>query len=161
MNNVQSMLAIGGLIILSLTSLRFNKAILQTSTVDVENKISLTAISLADDLIEEIKVKSFDKATIEFPTTNTESLTSKENLGPDSGEVYPNYNDVDDYNNYVRNVNAPHTEGYKITCTVDYVEENNPNIISSSQTFYKKVTVTVTNTYMSFPIILSYIFTLK
>ncbi len=161
MNNIQSMLAIGGLSILSLTSLRFNKAILQTSTVDVENKISLTAISLADDLIEEIKVKSFDKATTEFPTTNVASLTESQNLGTDSGEVYPNYNDIDDYNNFIRNVNAPHAEGYVVTSVVQYVDENNPDNISSSQTFYKKVTVTVTNTYLSYPIVISYIFTLK
>ena len=98
--NIQSFLAIGGMFILSLTSLRFNKAILTTSTVDIENKISLTAISLANDLIEEIKVKSFDKSTTEFPTTNVLSLTSSANLGPDAGETYPNYNDIDDYNNF-------------------------------------------------------------
>lgn len=161
MNNIQSMLAIGGLSILSLTSLRFNNAILQTSTVDVENKISLTAISLADDLLEEIKVKSFDKSTTEFPTTNIESLTNSENLGPEAGEVYPNYDDIDDYNNFIRDVDAPHAEGYEVTCKVQYVNENDPNDVSSTQTFYKKVTVTVTNTYLSYPINLSFIFTLK
>lgn len=161
MNNIQSMLAIGGLSILSLTSLRFNSAILQTSTVDIENKISLTAISLADDLLEEIKVKSFDKSTTEFPTTNIESLTDPDNLGPETGEIYPNYNDIDDYNNFIRDIDAPHAEGYEVTCKVQYVNENDPNDINSTQTFYKKVTVTVTNTYLSYPINLSFIFTLK
>ena len=161
MNNIQSMLAIGGLSILSLTSLRFNSAILQTSTVDVENKISLTAISLADDLLEEIKVKSLDKSTTEFPTTNVESLTNPENLGPETGEVYPNYNDIDDYNNFIRDIDAPHAEGYEVTCKVQYVKENDPNDINSTPTFYKKVNVTVTNTYLSYPINLSFIFTLK
>lgn len=159
--NIQSFLAIGGMFILSLTSLRFNKAILTTSTVEIENKISLTAISLANDLIEEIKVKSFDKSTTEFPTTNVLSLTSSANLGPDAGETYPNYNDIDDYNNFVRNIDAPHTEGYSVMCVIQYVEENNPNNVSSSQTFYKKATVTVTNIYLSYPITLSFIFTLK
>ena len=59
MSNIQSMLAIGSLFLLSMVSLNFNSALLQSNTAEIENKVYLTAFSLADDLIEEIKQKSF------------------------------------------------------------------------------------------------------
>jgi hypothetical protein len=161
MNNVQSFLSIGGLVLLSLTSLRFNQAILETSTTDVENKVYLTAFSLADDMLEEIKCKSFDESTLQFPTTNTASLTPAANLGPETGETYSSFNDVDDFNGFTRAVDAPHAEGYDVSCKIEYVEENDPDVVSSTQTFYKKATITVTSPYMRQTVTLSFIFTLK
>ncbi len=159
MKNIQSFLTIGGLLLLSITSLRFNQAILETSTADIQNKVYLTAFSLADDMIEEIKVKSFDQNTIQFPTNNTASLT--QTLGPESGEIYPNYNDVDDFNGYAITIDEPHAEGYNVSCSVQYVDGDSPDIVSSTQTFYKKATVTVTSPYMNHAVTLSFIFTLK
>ena len=59
MNNIQSMLSIGSILLLSLASLNFNSSVLQSSTVDTENSVVLTAFSLADDMLEIIKQKSF------------------------------------------------------------------------------------------------------
>ncbi len=159
MQNIQSYLTIGGLLLFSLTSLRFNNAILDTSTADLHNKVYLTAFSLADDLIEEMKVKSFDQNTIDFPTNDPSTLTQY--LGHGGGEVYPNFNDVDDFNGYTRNVDEPHAEGYVVSCVVQYVKGSNPDVVSSTQTFFKKATVTVTSPYMDHAVALSYIFTLK
>lgn len=159
MASIQSLLTIGGLLIFSLTSLRFNSAILTTSTADLQNKVYLTAFSLADDMIEEIKVKAFDQNTVKFPINNPSGLSAT--LGPESGEVYPNYNDVDDFNGYTRSVDEPHAEGYVISCLVQYVEETDPDVVSSTQTFYKKATITVTSPYMQHAVALSFIFTLK
>ena len=159
MQNIQSYLTVGGLLLFSLTSLRFNNAILDTSTADMQNKVYLTAFSLADDLIEEIKVKSFDQNTIDFPTNNPSDLT--QNLGHGPSEVYPNFNDVDDFNGYTRYVDQPHAEGYVVSCVVQYVKANDPDAVSSSQTFFKKATVTVTSPYMDHAVVLSFIFTLK
>jgi hypothetical protein len=161
MNTGQSILSIGALMVLSIVSLSFNSAVLTNTTVEVENKVYLTAFSLADDLIEEIKQKAFDAATINFPTTNPSSLTSAYSLGHGSWEVYPAYNDIDDYNGYVMSVSAPHAEDYQVSCTVRYVDGDNPDSIVWTQTFYKKVTVVVTSPYMRNPVELSHIFTLK
>lgn len=161
MQNIQTYLTMGGLVLLSLTSLRFNSAILETSTTDIENKVYLTAFSLADDLIEEIKTKSFDETTKDFPVANTGSLTAVSLLGPEYGELYSNYDDIDDFNNYTNLIDAPHAEGYNISCTVHYVNKDDQDVISSEPTFYKKVTSTVASPYMRTPITLSFIFTLK
>ncbi len=155
------MLTVGAMLLLAIVSLNFNSTVLDTSTSDMQNKIYLTAFSISDNLIEEIKQKSFDEATIEFPTTNTASLTPPANLGPEAGETYPNYNDVDDYNGFADTITAPYFETYYVSCSVEYVDGDNPDVASTTQTFYKKVTVTVSSPYLKSPVSLSSIFTLK
>ncbi|MGE5436161.1 MAG: hypothetical protein ACM3O3_02955 [Syntrophothermus sp.] len=155
--NIQTILTLGALVILSLTSLRFNGAVMHKTTSEVENKVMLTAFSLADDLIEEIKVKAYDETTRPFPTNNPLTLTPVANLGKENSF----YDDVDDYNNYTKYVSAPHAENYTISCKVDYVSQTNPDQVSSIQTFCKRAIVTVSSPYMRNPIKLSSIFTLK
>lgn len=161
MSTNQSLFSLGALLLFSLISLRFNSTVLQNTTVEVENKVYLTAFSLADDLIEEIKQKAFDAATIKFPTTNPEDLTSAYSLGPGSWEEYPFYNDIDDFNGFSRTVSAPHAENYSVSCEVCYIDGDNPDQKVMTQTFYKRVRVTITSPYMRSPIVLSMIFTLK
>ena len=161
MSNSQSMLSLGALLLLSLISLRFNSSALENTTIETENKVYLTAFSLADDLIEEIKQKAFDAATVDFPTTNPSDLTPPSGLGHGSGEVYPNYNDIDDFNGFTKTISAPHAENYSVSSEVYYVSESDPNTKVMTQTFYKKVEVTVSSPYMRNPINLSFIFTLK
>jgi hypothetical protein len=159
--NTESFLSIGALLLFSLVCLNFNSTVLSNTTVEVENKVYLTAFSLADDLIEEVKQKAFDAATIDFPTTDPATLTAANNLGHGWWETYPDYNDIDDFNGFVQSVSAPHAEGYEITCVVQYVDGDDPDQVVSTQTFYKKVTVTVDSPYIRSPIQLSQIFTLK
>lgn len=166
MSNIQSFLSIGAISLVAVISLRFNEAVLQNSSIEVENKVYLTAFSLADDLIEEIKEKAFDATTVKFPTTDPLTLTAPGKMGIDQlgtglYEVYPNYDDIDDYNGYVRQISAPHAEDYEVSCMVWYVNSANQNLFSNVQTFYKRVEVTVTSPYMNYPVKLSFIFSLK
>lgn len=161
MSSTHSFLSLGALLLLSLVSLRFNSAILENSTIEIENKVYLTAFSLANNVIEEIKKKAFDVATLNFPTTDPSVLTSPYSLGPAYNEKYPNFNDIDDFNGFRRVVSAPHAENYQVACVVYYVSEYNPDYKVMKQTFYKRADVTVTSPYMRGPISLSFIFTLK
>ena len=161
MSNVQSLLSMGALLLLSLISLRFNSAVLENSKIETENKVYLTAFSLGNDLIEEIKKKAFDVATVDYPTTNPAALTSPYSLVPAYGAVYPYFNDIDDFNKYTRTVSAPHAENYFLRCDVYYVSETNPDYKVLKQTFYKRVDVTITSPYMSKAVVLSFVFTLK
>jgi hypothetical protein len=154
------MLAVGSLFLLSMVSLNFNSALLQSNTAEIENKVYLTAFSLADDLIEEIKQKSYDEKTLVFPTVNRGTLTETASLGPES-EVYPFFDDLDDYNNFSRDADAPHSESYHISAKVYYVSETNPDSKSTSQTFHKRVDVTVSSPYLNNNVILTFIFTHK
>lgn len=159
-NNVQSLLSIGALMIFSLVSLRFDTSVLQNVEVEVENKVYLTAFSLADDLIEEIKQKAFDNSTVVFKSITPSQLTSPNSLGKESGEIWPNFNDVDDYNNYSKPVSLPHAEKYTVTSKVSYVQEADPDQISSVQTYFKRIDVNVSSPYLKHDVKLSFIFTL-
>ncbi len=59
------------------------------------------------------------------------------------------YDDVDDYNNYVRVCRNPRLDNFYDSVKVEYVLESNPDNLSGSNTFYKRVTVTVWNQYMT------------
>lgn len=162
MSGIQSLLAIGAVLLFALVSLRFNSTVVQNISLEVENKVYLTAFSLADDMIEEIKQKAFDEITINGLVDNENKLSST--LGIDVGEIQDSvktFDDIDDYNGYKKDVGLPYLEEYHISCTVNYVDGNNPDIVKNSQTFYKKVEVTVNSKYMNFPVVLSFIFTMK
>ena len=162
MSSTQTLLTIGAMMILALVALRFNSALVTSQSADLSNKVYLTAFSLADNIIEEAKVKNFDETTIHFPTTNPSTLSPV--LGIDTTtEVYPNFNDVDDFNNFKDTITAPYFETYFIDCYVHYVSASNQDQISATQTFYKKLIVTVRSPYLTSPdsVTLSYIFTLK
>jgi hypothetical protein len=156
MNTGQSLLSIGALFLLALVSLRFNSSVLQNTTIETENKVYLTAFSLADDLIEEIKQKAFDERTIDFQAIAADQLTLP--LGFESGEVWPNFDDIDDYQNYSKPVSLPHVEDYTVTCQINYVNSAGQNL--SNQSYFKKVTIKVSSKYMSSPLYLKFIFSL-
>jgi hypothetical protein len=155
-------LSIGAIALLALISLRFNTTLLENRTTEIENKVYLTAFSLADDLIEEIKQKAFDEQTVEWRAITTYQLSSYDLFGPvDDGEYsVSDFDDIDDYNGYSKAVSLPHVENYSVTSTVDYVSANNQDVSSSSQTFFKRVVVNVTSPYMSHAVKLSFVFTL-
>ncbi|MCX8105275.1 MAG: hypothetical protein N3D80_05300 [Ignavibacterium album] len=161
MNNIQTLLSIGSIGLFSFVSLNFNSAVLQNLSVEVESKVYLTAFSLADDMIEEIKQKAFDEETITFRSINPDELTESLYLGPETGESnVTQYDDIDDYDDYVRPVSLPHAENYNVTCRVDYVSGSNPGQTSLVQTYFKRVRVTVTSPYLRNPVTLTQIFTL-
>jgi hypothetical protein len=155
MASIQSMLAIGALVIFSIVSLLFNSSVLQNSTIEIEDKVYLTAFSLADDLIEEMKEKAYDEKTVDFQAINPFQLSD---IGPDGSEAWPNFNDVDDYDGYNKLIDAPHAEGYTVQCHVKYC--NADGNLSVVKTFYKKVIITVSSDYLRDPFQMYFIFSL-
>lgn len=155
MSGINSMLSIGAILLLSLVSLRFNSSILENNTVEIENKVYLTAFSLADDLIEEIKEKAFDERTVDFQAIDLDQLTLP--LGRE-GEVWPLFDDMDDYDGYQKVVDLPHAEGYNITCRVSYVDSDGKELLT--QSYYKKVNIIVSSDYLRYPLFMSFIFSL-
>lgn len=159
--STQSFLSIGALTLFAITSLSFNKHVLNNSTNELENKVMLTAISLADALIEEIKVKGFDEVTLGIPTASAGNLTPANLLRAELGEVYPNFDDIDDFNGFIKTASTPHAENYTLSANIYYIEPDQPTVYKTTQTFYKRLVVSVSNQYLRNPVTLSFIFTLK
>lgn len=165
MTGTHSLLSIGAMALLALISLRFNATLLENRTVEIENKVYLTAFSLADDMIEQIKQKAFDEQTIVFRSINPAELTPTNNFAPEVRDAGENENpstwdDIDDFNGYSKSVSTPHVESYTVNSTVEYVSASNQDLVSTTQTFFKRIAVNVTSPYLSHPVRLSFIFTL-
>jgi len=90
------------------------------------------SLSYARNLLEEIKAKDFSDP--DDPDNNT--------LGANADDVYPNYNDVDDYNGY----NDTPAAGFSRRAAVDYVNLSASQWAgSASPTDFKRVNVTVSS----------------
>ena len=172
MNTGQSLFSIGALLMLSLLVLRVNNTILSSDVVMRDSKLGILGVSLGTSLIEEANKKAFDAVTAEDGITDVNLLTSPSGLGPGSGEFYPNFNDFDDYNEYVKldtiftminigNTTIIDTTRYvvfKDSCSVCYVEPDNIDGKIMAKTWHKKMTVFVSSPSMIDTIKISKVF---
>jgi len=148
MNSGHSMLAVAAMLLLSVTILGLNGKFLNTSNVLYNTKFGVLAVSLGTSIIEEANGKAFDLAGSEDAITDLSQLTAPGGLGPASGEVYPDFNDFDDFNGYTRTVSNMPSAVFNISCSVKYVSETNPSIVSSVRTWHKRMDVLVTSPSM-------------
>lgn len=142
MNTGQMMLAMGAMIFLSVMILNVNTNQLNTEDTMISSKLGLIAVSLATSYVEEANARAFDLATVNNFVTDLSALTAASNLGPATGEYYPNYNDFDDYNGLSR-TDVVDEVSFRIKCTVVYVNANSPDSKSSNKTWNKKLTVKI------------------
>jgi hypothetical protein len=138
-----------------------------------QNEYYVTALSLAQSVLDEAKTKAYDEYTVNrtYALTKTDSLTLPSKLGREWGEQLsvpdvdtittsspftpssPGYrsttqfDDVDDYNGYQRLVNTPRAEGYRIRVSVQYASPTCPDSAVSTKTWCKTMTVQITSPY--------------
>jgi hypothetical protein len=163
MHTGQTMLIIAAFAVLSTVTLAVNSTLIGTVSLGVEMEASLNALSIAQSMLDEVLSKDFDQNTTgnhRIYTYDGMSLSSQ--LGPDgiestvgidstkpSGYLSPRrFNDVDDYRGYRRMVLNSRLGWFTVVDSVVYVNELDPNITSTSQTWQKRIVVTVTNPYM-------------
>jgi hypothetical protein len=170
---VNMLLTIGGVLLLSTFVLYANGLLFDNTRISADNEYVITAIALAQSVIDESKMKAFDENVLAGPVTSAASLTLANLLGTDGGEStstpdtadangaasFAAFDDIDDYNGYVRIVHTPRAENYRIQTAVVYASATNPDSVKSIQTFCKKMTVTVTSPFFAQPVRLSYAFT--
>ena len=157
------MITLVALVLLSLVILRITNSFLVTDNIMLESKIKLQAVSIAASIIEEGIGLAFDDNSVDTDSTtlfisNLSDLKNANNLGPE-GEVYGNFDDIDDFNGLSFLSNDTSLVGnkfyglygdiYSINCKVDYVSGVNPNIHSASKTWHKRLRVYVTSKVMS------------
>ncbi len=145
MNGGQMMITIGALMLLSVVILKVNTGNLNTNEILVDNKVEILATSVANSVIEEAFTKNFDEYNVKNPAELLSNLTLVNKLGKDKDEVYPYFDDMDDYNGLDIIKNIPDADDYEVKCAVCYINPGNPNIPSHIRTWYKKITVKVTS----------------
>ena len=95
------LLTIAGIVILGTVIIIFRDTLLDSDKHETEAEYRIMAINLLDKFIDQVALKSFDEASVNGrPTDIPRSFTSPSNLGPEADEIYPKFDDVDDYHNF-------------------------------------------------------------
>ncbi len=170
MGTGQMLLIILALALLAMVSLNLNTLLVGKTSSMLEIEANVNAIALGQSMLDEIMAANYDAVTANgtkiYDSTN---FTSIAGLGPNATEsnnvplpdslplpapnTMPNidlvyksakyYNDVDDYHKYKRIAFTPTMATFYVLDSVQYVQENSPNTVSTAPTFYKRVTVTI------------------
>lgn len=141
MNASQIILLIAAFLIISVLILIVNTNRMQVIETQISKRATFTALSEAKNLMDEIRVKKFDENVGSNFTMLRESLTRAYQFGSDSNEIYPNFDDIDDYHNFTKGIQIPELQNFSLKVSVQYVSEQNPEILSSTNTYYKLVTI--------------------
>lgn len=165
MNTGQMMLSVGATMLLSFLVLRFNSIQLTSAQASYNSKFGIVATSLATSIMEEAKDNLFDEVVLDTTKQITSASELSTTLGPDAGEVYPDFDDFDDYNGLLhidslslRNPQTGMPTKFEIPAKVEYVSETSPDVKSSINTYHKKMTVSVISSAMIDTVKLSTIF---
>jgi len=171
MNLGQTMLSAGALVLLTILVINAHRLVVQSGDTAVAAEAAQIGIDLAQSLLDEIQTKKFDQFSDESGYQPTSEFTEPAALGPGAGESFSlpdtalyrsigKYNDVDDYNGYSRRASIGQFQGFLLSITVVYVEDDDPDTVVGYRTYTKRVQVTVKNaTYfkdMTFMAIVSY-----
>lgn len=140
---MQMLLTIGAVILMGLTVITVNATFSQHGMVLERTEVGVYATSLATSVIQEATGKAFDEATVDSVVATTGDFTHPGNLGPESGESYPAFDDFDDYNGMVRTVDMQGTDIFTIMTSVQYVQDSNPSSMSVNRTYHKRIDIAV------------------
>ncbi len=114
-------------------------------------------------MLDEIGRNEFDETTLVKRVFYADSLTSPTLLGPEPGEVAPDFDDIDDFNYYqgvnARQVVTPRMGIFSVIDSIYYIPDpattgydfNYPKPYDT-RTFYKKIVVEVTHPSMPNPL---------
>jgi hypothetical protein len=158
MNTGQMLLTIGAVILLGLTVITVNSTFSQHGMVLEKTEVGVYATSLATSLIQEATGRSFDENTVDTVANSATDFTQPASLGPETGEVYPAFDDFDDYDGLVRTVDVQGTDIFTVWATVTYVQDDHPNTTSGSRTYHKRIDIAVAGSSSSDTVRMSSIF---
>ncbi len=149
MASSEVLLTIGALILLSMFTLTLNSHMVQDRAVMFQSEQYLEAIGSAQRFIEQAEVLRFDEKK---DASAIASFTSSPNLGPDTGESYGTFDDIDDYDGFSIDDSLTNSILFTISISVYYVDPDNSYAPTSSNTYYKEMTVTIYSDAFSGPV---------
>jgi len=172
MNLGQTLLSAAALVLLTVMVINANRLIVQSGKDFMLAEATDVGTGLAESLIQEIETKKFDMSDDGSGTQSLYYFNDPGYMGPSTYEmsyvVLPDtswtgrfksirfcnacnqgYDDVDDYNGYIRIVDTDGVKGFQINVTVYYVKDAKPDVPSSMKTYFKRADIQVTNPYLS------------
>ncbi|MBK8944850.1 MAG: hypothetical protein IPM32_06195 [Ignavibacteriae bacterium] len=142
MNTGQMMIGIVALGLVTFTLLNFNRGSISTQDSITYNKSFILATTVAQSVLDEINSKAYDEEIVNgtkiFSANDFSDVLKKE-----TGETYPNFDDIDDYNNFSRSDSIPQMGVFNINVKVEYLTDDlQPTV---SKTYNKNITVRISS----------------
>ena len=151
----QMMLSIGAVTLLGTLFIPARKLSLNREQVLISSEATSSATAIGQELIEEITVRKFDEKFSGRGESTNVATNFSAILRPDAGEdtsknnpYITTFDDVDDFNGYRNTVSTSRLGNFNDTVKVYYVNEDTPDVVSSTQTFLKRIDVKVRNPYV-------------
>ena len=152
----QTLMGLLGLMIAMLLSLNVQRASLSAKAQVIDNEMETIASGVALEVLDYVGSKPFDAATALGEVEDESELTT---LPFSTGNAYEEADDIDDFHQ-IETYSLPEFDfDFDIDITIEYVDEDDPEVVATSQTFAKKVTVTINNEYLESPVQLSQVYT--
>jgi len=160
MGRTEMLILLGAIAIFGRFTLTINHSRYTNEFWIIQTEAQSNASALVAQYLDEAAQRAFDEATIDgaFLSGGTADLTASTLLGAESGETYPNFDDIDDYGSLSLTVTGSNGITYQIQGTVCYVSSADPTTPQTTQTYYKKLTITVSSEFMTSSHALSRIF---
>jgi hypothetical protein len=146
MNSGQQLLTIFAITLLTILAINVYRSSGSRSDTNLYDEAIITGTGIGQSMLNEVDSKAFDETTVLKSVSTPDSLTPPLSLGPDAGEVLSTeYDDIDDYNNFVRTDSLSRLGVFKTSVKVYYIAKMSPSVKSSSPTFTKEIDIYVTN----------------
>ena len=97
MHTGETLVVLAAMILLSAFTLSLNSSFVHNNEMLYQSEQILDALAVAQNFIEQAEALRFDEDKV---ATIPTSFTYAGNLGPDSGEQYPNFDDIDDFHGF-------------------------------------------------------------
>ncbi len=146
--NIQTFITIGAIVLLGVLGITLNRIMANAEETKIYSESILTANSLAQEVINEVKNKKFDKNVGDEINVNVANLTPTTQFGAPQGKPVSQFISVEEYHNHKRTIKTKRLGDFNIVVTVSYVLDNNFTQVSQSQTRTKEILVKVSNNYL-------------
>jgi hypothetical protein len=159
MGRAEMIILVGAIAILGRFSLTVNNALAHNEIHVIQSEYELNAIAIAESYFRQAWLKSFDENTVNsFPASIPEDFTDDEALGVDTGESYPNFDDIDDFNDFSILDTADNGMAYTLAISVGYITADNKENFANSPTTLKRMNIAIGGDYLRNTVNLSRIY---
>ena len=159
MTRTVKLVTIAAIVILGTLTIIFRDILSHVDKYDKEAEYKIMAYDLLDKFIDQVALLSFDEASVDGrPNGIPGSFTTPSNLGPEADEIYPNFDDVDDYHNFSFTDTTSSGMDYTIKVELGYVTFDDTENFSNTQSIMKRMNVSIISTSIPDEMHLSRIF---
>lgn len=153
------MILVMAIAILGRYSLTVNDALAKNEIHVLQSEYELNSVSIIEGIFRQAWLKSFDKYAVSSnPQSIPDDFTPADSLGPESGESYPDFNDIDDYDGLSLVDTAGNGMTYTLVVSVGYIDASDKNTFLGTQSSLKRLNATISSDYLRNDITLSRIY---